>query len=181
MLDDPEAAEQLRAVPRLALYPGPNYHDDQYRSDIFYDQLHHAAVAVGVNTSAVIEAAIVGCPVHVLISEAHRDIQEGAPHFRDLREAGGLAEVTDSIDQHLAGLERALAEADPGAARHRPDRFLEAFVRPHGLDTPATPILADALEELARSPAPHAPRSEGVQRALGELDRVTRLPRRAHD
>jgi len=37
-----------------------------------------------------------------------------------------------------------------GAERRR--RFVESFVRPHGLERPATPILADAVEQLAQLP-----------------------------
>ena len=43
-----------------------------------------------------------------------------------------------------------LDEDEEGAARRR--AFVESFVRPHGLDRPATPILADAIEELAGLP-----------------------------
>jgi hypothetical protein len=39
-------------------------------------------------------------------------------------------------------------EEDAGGAERR-RRFVESFVRPQGLDRPATPILADAVEELA--------------------------------
>ena len=39
---------------------------------------------------------------------------------------------------------------DPGAAAAGAEAFLLAFVRPHGLDRPATPIVADAIEAAAR-------------------------------
>ncbi len=38
-------------------------------------------------------------------------------------------------------------------------RFVERFCRPHGLDRPAAPLVAAAIEELARlGPAPRRPR-----------------------
>ena len=45
----------------------------------------------------------------------------------------------------------AVLDEDAGDAERR-RRFVESFVRPHGLDKPATPIFADAVEELARIP-----------------------------
>jgi hypothetical protein len=38
---------------------------------------------------------------------------------------------------------------DPAAAAAGAEAFLLAFVRPHGLDRPATPIVADAIEAAA--------------------------------
>jgi hypothetical protein len=34
------------------------------------------------------------------------------------------------------------------------DSFVRRFVRPHGLTSPVSPILADAIEALAAVPAP---------------------------
>src|SRR5581483_10235746 len=63
------------------------------------------------------------------------------------------AEFFDSLAHSAAvvGINTtALNEDAAGAERRR--RFVESFVRPHGLDKPATPIFADAIEELATLP-----------------------------
>jgi hypothetical protein len=75
--------------------------------------------------------------------------QESTLHFHYLlEENGGFLRVASSLDEHARQLARVLDEDAAGAERRR--RFVESFVRPHGLDRPATPILADAVEELAR-------------------------------
>jgi hypothetical protein len=57
------------------------------------------------------------------------------------------------MERHLEQLCGALDRGDEHAEQTR--RFIESFVRPHGLDRPAAPILADAVEALARlSPEP---------------------------
>ena len=47
---------------------------------------------------------------------------------------------------------------DPKGARAETERFIAGFIRPHGVERPATPIFADAVEGLAgsRPPAPRA-------------------------
>jgi hypothetical protein len=80
---------------------------------------------------------------------AFREAQEGTLHFRELLEAGGGAlQTASSLEAHVAQIRETLE--DPERVRPEIDAFLRTFVRPHGLDRPATPILADAIEALAR-------------------------------
>ena len=59
------AAVRLRGLQRVALWPrgGANPVDAGSKND-YFDSMYHAAAAVGVNTSAQIEAGIVGRPVY---------------------------------------------------------------------------------------------------------------------
>ena len=84
-------------------------------------------------------------------------------HFRYLLfENGGFLHVGETLDRHFDQLAAVLERGDEHAERTR--RFVESFVRPRGLDRPAAPILADAVEELGedgararlRSAADHA-------------------------
>lgn len=130
---------------------GGNPLDEPSKSD-YFDAMYHAAVIVGVNTSAMVEAGIVGRPVLSIVEKKYAHNQEGTLHWPYLRQVGGgLIHVAQGLDAHLAQLSTALAAPPP------PNRgFLEAFVRPHGLDRPATPVLVDALEALGargRGPA----------------------------
>jgi hypothetical protein len=132
----------------VTLWPrdGANPVDSDSRSE-YYDSIHHSAAVVGVNTSAQIESAIVGRGVHTLLVPEFRDTQEGTLHFRHLRNVnGGLLLVASDIVAHVAQLEAAIADPEAAAARCR--RFIEAFVRPHGLGEPATPRLVAALEAV---------------------------------
>jgi len=69
-------------------------------------------------------------------------------HFHYLlEENGGFLHVASSLEEHARQLADVLDEDAADAERRR--RFVESFVRPRGLERPATPILADSVEELA--------------------------------
>jgi hypothetical protein len=103
---------------------------------------------VGVNTSAMIEAAIVGRPVLSIAVSQFEARQEGTLHFHHLLpENGGFLQMARSIDEHLPQLAEAITQ--PGRWSDRTARFVDAFVRPLGRERPCTPILADELERAA--------------------------------
>jgi hypothetical protein len=118
----------------------------------YFDSLYHSAAVVGLNTSAMLEAGIVGRPVHALRVPEFAGSQDGTLHFRYLTDVeGGLLRVAASMEEHLTHLEEALAGHNWGAPQRQ--RFLQAFIRPHGLDVPASPLFAAAVTDLARRPA----------------------------
>jgi hypothetical protein len=115
----------------------------------FFDTIAHGAAVVGINTTAMIEAAIIG--KSVLTIRAPEFGQESTLHFHYLlAENGGFLHLASSLEEHLEQLAAVLQEEDADVERRR--RFVESFVRPHGLDRPATPVFADAVEELATLP-----------------------------
>jgi hypothetical protein len=123
----------------------------------YFDSLYHSHAVIGLVTSAFLEAAIVGRPVYTPLLPEFEMYQEGVQHFRYLVEVeGGLLKVHRSLPDHLAELGAALArpvERDP-----QNTRFIRAFVRPRGLDAPATPAFVAAVEELgAAAPLPPDP------------------------
>ena len=114
----------------------------------FFDSLCYSEAVVGINTSAMIEAAILGRPVLSILSPEFAGTQDGTLHFRYLRpENGGFLRVASSIDEHLAQLAAVLR--DPAPVRAETERFVAAFLRPHGAAVPCTPILADAIARVA--------------------------------
>jgi hypothetical protein len=116
----------------------------------YFDSLFHCEAVVGVNTTAMIEAAIVGRTVHAVLADEFQDTQGGTLHFRYLlSENGGFLRVAKSLTEHAAQLSETLANPDVG--REACTRFVGTFIRPHGLSVQATPVLADALERLAAS------------------------------
>jgi hypothetical protein len=146
--------EALSEFADVAVWPraGEVPTDAQSRAD-YFDSIYHCGAAVGVNTTAEIESAIVGRGVFTLLAPEFRDTQEGTLHFEHLRRAGGgLVHVAESMTEHLGQLDAALR--DPSASRERCRRFVETFVRPYGLDEPATARVVRALEDLARADAP---------------------------
>jgi len=123
--------------------------DDQSKAD-FFDSLFHSAAVVGINTSALIEAGIIGRPVFTVLDDEFRTSQDGTLHFRYLIEvSGGLLKVAADLPEHVRQLHAALVRPDHAASARA---FLESFVRPHGIERPATPILADAIEALPTTP-----------------------------
>jgi hypothetical protein len=112
----------------------------------FYDSIAHSAAVVGINTTAMIEAAIVGKSVLTILEPEFA--QEDTLHFHHLlEENGGFLHAASSLEEHLAQLRQVLDE--DGADTERRRHFVESFVRPHGFDRAATPIFADAVEDLA--------------------------------
>jgi len=136
----------------------------------YFDSLYHSHAVVGLVTSAFLEAAIVGRPVHTLLLPEFELYQEGVQHFRYLTEVeGGLLKVTRSFPDHLAGLASALAQ--PAERDEQNIRFIRAFVRPQGLDMEATPAFVAAVEQIA-SAVPIRDVPSAWYRALEPLVRV---------
>ena len=117
----------------------------------YYDSIFHAGAVVGINSSAMIEASIVGRPVlAVLVPEFH-DSQLATFHFSYLVDSeGGPVRLAATLDEHLADLGAALGAADP-VGLERAQRFVADFVRPHGLERPATEVFVETIEELAHT------------------------------
>ena len=126
---------------------GSNPIDEQARAD-YFDSIFHSAAVVGINTSAFIEAGIVGRPVFTIVMPEYEDNQHGTVHFDYLLNAGGgLLSVANGMDAHLAQLSTALSTPQPGV---RP--FVREFVRPLGLDRAATPVFVEAVESMKSIP-----------------------------
>ena len=144
----------LAGLENVACWPrvGASPVDARSKAD-YFDSMYHAAAVVGINTSAMIEAAILGRPVHTVLLPEFFDNQEGTVHFHYLLDGpDALLRATRSLDAHARDLAQVLTghDADPD----RSSRFVRAFVRPCGLDTSATARVVEALETLAAGPAP---------------------------
>ena len=138
--------------------------DEESKED-YFDSLYYSAAVVGLNTSAFIEAAVVGKPVlSVLLPEISEDNQEGTLHFHYLLEVnGGLLRTSRGLKEHVAQLADSLQE--PGRHDEKAERFVAGFVRPFGRHQAATPLFVDAVEAAGSLPAPPA-ESRGVSEAL---------------
>lgn len=163
------ADADLRDLGPVAVWPrsGADPVDRASRDD-FHDSIHLCHAVVGINTSALIESAIVGRPVFTVLDGDFADTQGGTLHFAHLQHAGGgLLRQASTLDEHVAQIASSLRDDDGFV--HRNDRFLEAFVRPHGLARPAAPILADAVERAALAGSlPQGPPSP-AQRLAGPV------------
>jgi hypothetical protein len=133
--------------------------------DDYFDSLYHSHAVVGLVTSAFLEAAIVGRSVHTLLLPEFEMYQEGVQHFRYLMEVeGGLLKVTRTFQDHLAEL--CCTVARPIERDQQNIRFIRAFVRPAGLDVPATPAFLEAVEQIAAGNPDPADKPGVAHRAL---------------
>jgi hypothetical protein len=142
----------------------------------YFDALLFSQAVVGLCTSAFLEAAIAGRPVLTLLLPAYRMHQDGMAHFRYLLEVeGGLLHAAPEMSAHLRDLSGVLSRGP--AREERNVRFLTAFVRPNGLEMPATPAFVSAVEQLAALPRNVDPRfahATATQRVVGWIAAATR-------
>lgn len=141
---------------------------DAEAKEDYFDSLYYSSAVVGINTSAFIEAAVVGKPVFtVLEPEISENNQEGTLHLHYLLdEHTGVLRASRSLEEHVPQLAAALAGhggGDPKAAR-----FVDGFVRPFGRTEAATPRFVEAVEQVATMAAPARERS-GMSAALAYL------------
>ena len=135
-----------------ALWPktGVNPIGGVARSD-YFDSMYHAEAVVGVNTSGMIESGILGKPVYSVLTEEFASTQEGTLHFQHLKNVeGGLLHLAGSLEEHASQLSRLLA--DGRSERQGTRQFIQAFIRPNGLDQAATPLVVEAVEHFAEGP-----------------------------
>lgn len=150
----PQNAEQWLAVELEGVSIWPREGQQPDRDDArsaFFDSLAHSTAVVGINTSALIEAGIVGKSVYTVLAPEFK--QESTLHFHYLKfENGGFLHTASSLDEHVRQLERVLVAGADDSEQTR--RFIASFVRPNGIDRPASPIVADEIEAIGRDPQP---------------------------
>ena len=120
--------------------------------------MYHSATVVGLNSTAMIEAAIVGRSVHTFLFPEYEDTQGATFHFDYLfTVGGGILRAARSFEENEDQLAAVLAGTDEPAAEQS-QRFVREFVRPYGLDVPATPRFVGEVERLgARGHGPGRP------------------------
>jgi hypothetical protein len=137
----------LEGIGNAVVFPKVARTFEQSFDTDFFDSLYYSSLVVGINTSAQIEAAIVGRAVCTWRAPDFVHSQDGTLHFEHLaNEQSGLLRVAESAEEHLSHLSEGLAHPEEMAARTR--RFVASFVRPGGLETPATTVFADSVEQL---------------------------------
>ena len=141
----------------VGLWPpiGTDPNSPDFRRD-YFDSLYYSAAVVGINTSAQLEAGILGRPVLTIFAPEFEHAQAGTLHFQHLvHPDGGLVRVAATLDEHM----KQLAEAICGAPAAGNREFVRWFIRPHGIDVSVAPVFVGAIDELRRLPRP-VPRAE---------------------
>jgi len=150
----PEYAEQWRAAgftagDRVVVWPsGGEYTITEEAKRNFYDSVHHSLAVVGVNTTAMIESAIIGKCVLSVTAKEFAESQNGTIHFNYMKqENGGFLFLARDMQEHLAHLQSILKGQD--RLRQQILYFIQSFARPAGLDKPCIPELARIIQKLA--------------------------------
>lgn len=171
------AEADLESFGRVAVWPrqGAVPMTAESKSD-YFDTLYHASAIVGINTSALVEAGIVGKRPLTVLDPAFALTQQGTLHFAHLTEGGYLA-AAQTLDEHLAHLSGELRRGPQRAPEA--DSFVRRFLRPYGADAAATPRFVAAIERAAAQGGAPRTRSLG-QRALGAALTPLAALRRRH-
>lgn len=135
------------SVDNIAIFPSKGDRPDTPNSrQDYYESLYYCEAAVGVNTTAMLVAAIADKPCITIITEHYRDTQTGRSHFQHLLD-GDYLEVAHSFSEAAEVLAAVLNGNDAKALNRR--RFVRDFIRPYGLNQPAAEIVVSAIEKVA--------------------------------
>jgi hypothetical protein len=127
---------------------GRNPIDADAKAD-YFESIYYSSAVVGLCTTVFLEAAIIGRPVLTMQLPAYRMHQDGMVHFQYLLNVeGGLLHTAPDVASHLSHLADVMK--GDGSRDERNRRFLTAFVRPGGLESPSTPRFVEAVEALGR-------------------------------
>lgn len=120
----------------------------------YFHSLYYADVVVGLNSSSLIEAAILDKPVLSVEQPIEAGLRKTV-HFGHLSQ--GLLRVGADLGQHLEQLAETL---NGEVSSNRSRQFVRDFVRPFGVDRPAGEVMATALEHQAgvQADAPYSRR-----------------------
>jgi hypothetical protein len=174
------SGNEWRTVGNVVMFGGAPVDDD--RREDYFESLYYSAAVVGITTSAFLDAAVVGRPVMSFYADELVPEHEASLHFQYLSDAErGLLTMASSLDEHEQQLAGVL-DAPPADLMLRQQRFVQHFVRPRGIDIPATGIVADALDQLPQTPrvGPASARSTLGRAGLLQVERLLRNPRWRH-
>lgn len=136
------------SAPNLVVWPkGGAWPDMPSSRQALYDTLYHCKAAVGVNTSAMLEAAILDKPCVTIMTDTYRKSQAESGHFQHLVRADFLETAHDYLQANdIIGR---ILEGEDGKAQNR-RRFVREFIRPRGLVDPPGELVARIVELAAQ-------------------------------
>jgi len=114
--------------------------------ELFFETFYYSACVVGLNTTAMVEAAIVDKPCISILCDRYKDTQERSGHFHHLADSGFVfvtrqyGEAVDFIVQVLRG------EDSQIEARKR---FVKSFIRPNGINVQSSEVMVEYLLRMA--------------------------------
>ena len=159
-LSDALAREFGGSAPAVVVIPHQSG-EPASSSQEYFDQLAHATCVFGLNTPAFLDAVVANRPCLTTVNETYWPAQGRTGHFRHLLK-GRFLDVCRSMDDVVARVRRIMDGDDTRAADRR--AFMRWFIRPCGLDLPASEVVASVIETAARPNAERAPMSTVARR-----------------
>lgn len=129
------------------------------------ESVGHCAAVVGINTTAMLEAAALSKPILTVVDDDLRAGQAERIHFSYLTSvAGGLVTPANGLDEHVGHLKAILAGDRSFSGKS--DRFAKAFLRPPFPYRSPVKAFQKAVERLAWSKEPRLFRNVILPRLL---------------
>jgi hypothetical protein len=141
VIDVPQISEIGDPAARLFPDHRENPVSDEARMRYFHS-LHYSDAVVGLNTTSMIEAAILDKPVLSVRAPGSARVRQTV-HFAHIED--GFLTVAADLKTHVGQLSKVLNGESP---RPSSRGFVETFVRPLGLDRPAGVRMAELIENL---------------------------------
>jgi hypothetical protein len=112
--------------------------------DDYRIMLTNALAVVGINTSAMVDAVVLGVPTVAFLAEKYRRTQVEAIHFKYMMEshAVGLVEHTDELINLLRDIEQNRSWGDDDR-----EYFVKKFIAPHGRYSMPSEYIAGKIDE----------------------------------
>lgn len=124
----------------------PKLPDSPDDSQLFYDTVYHALAAIdGVNTSAIIDAVIIGRPGMVVVIDKYNKTQSQTEYFKNLISLEFLAKVSLGND-FLDEIKILLAGKDYRSELRK--KFISNYIRPRGLEHSAGTAVMEEIERF---------------------------------
>ncbi|MBN8655576.1 MAG: hypothetical protein J0M11_07560 [Anaerolineae bacterium] len=123
---------------------------DEARST-YYDSLYHCAAVIGVNTTGFLESAILDKPCLTLANSMTSAGQEMRAHFKHLMDAGYI-EVAKDFPELVNKTIQIVSGVD--VRKENRMKFVRDFIRPHGLNIPASNVMMGAVLAVANGREP---------------------------
>lgn len=119
----------------------------------FFNSVDHSIAVIGINTSGMIDATIMGKPCLAFVTEKYARTQSQAVHFGHLVAADVVARYT-SGEGVADGLLRLQTDGDDRERQRT--AFILDFVRPYGQQNPAGRVAAEVICAAAEGLSGHA-------------------------
>lgn len=165
---NPGFVEHLREVPGVYFLPAwAGFPFTEMRQREMASSIAHSLLTVGINTSAIIEAIILGKPCLSIRTDRYSDTHTESAHFGHLLEHG-VVEMADSVSDCVRLIGDHLKGTD--TSRLQREAFVRGFVWPHGLDRTAASIACRAIHKLATKQPAVTPSAMSPQSTIIESD-----------